>query len=1458
MKKSKRCGFVVVLAAVMFGIPASLAETVTLTVSDDVNVKLDSTSVLAGMTKTQDATYPSSVGEPSFWLDCSDTTGWLFKEGTQEVTNIPSKAGSKLHGLRYLACGLTTGDWTGWGASQQTKPKPPTLKDGPAIIGNGKYLDFGGAGSKIALIFNTDGDGYNALRDIGTVVAVWGSDVRNGGHLLGGGATKDYGWHRAGNPVTGKDADTASYYWWNYIMNGNAQAAAKYGYLWQDGILCGPAMAGYNASWEVLSLQCQTATAEASGIGVNDKRADMSYVSGGQEVAELLIYDRVLTREECVLVEMYLEQKWFKRNRTGWNGTARVGTASAVAKNVTTVVNAAEGETLEIDRVIGGNLNASITKTGVGNLVFAGEGAESYGGELILQEGVLDFPPQEEVPTVATLPPHLYARFDASDLGSMELDTATTPGTSFLHKWDNLSTADNAYIYNRRFCLRPFKPAQCPWLIPDALGKGLNVIDFGANKMLNDGGVQMVFSTNETENATQNNPVWAYGISTVVAFMGAHRGGGNLFNNRQFRRQSIETKDFQNPVYYHQVRVTEDINARDQKRWTDGRLSDPKGGYETPCYQVVAFQTVGGSASRFMTVEESASWSGGARIGEVLIWNRVLTEHEVLAAQAYLEAKWLKRTVPGFQRPAGAFAAADVQRLTVPMGCRVEVNVGAGRTVRVASLKAAGELVKTGAGDLEIEKAEFPYGTGRVTVRGGTAQVVGMRDVASATAYAPGASLHLDATETKKMDTIKWTSGDNSERIALWEGKDGGAALRNSNVPSLSYVDRAPYLVENACNGLPVVDFGRASGLSSKTNGDRGGCYGYLTKSLHSMKSVYAVIRYNGEMFGDGWRVGFLFSNRATAPINETASYDFQPGLNGDGTWNGLFMNGNAEQTAAFPGGAGVYTNGIATGTCRFAVPFNKYFLVELHAAVPLQAGQMGCERDQTKFYGGFAVGEVIVYERELSDREKVATRNYLMKKWFNKEAEELPPVPAKTKLVERAVEVDGELTKDCDEDVDLATLTGEGVLTKTGAGALSFFDISGFSGTVNVVEGKLAVKGTDLEDEGELVSDGIVYHADSTKGVTTALNESHDAVCVSEWASQTVNGYKAVRNGGDVWCQSLVCDPDLAYRPTVDMNGYNACFLWNDKDGNRLNISDIRSVFWMIGSQNGGGFLLGGGTNASGELSHMWHRDVYYPNYPSTTPSYVGSTNLCNIVNANMQNAAKYADWYKNGVQIYKDGKGTGEDTTYLSGKWDIVSMVTREGEQANADGLAFDGRSRRGSGASNFEYNGHQRLAELIVYDRRVTDEEREKIENYLRLKWLFGAHPVAESVTVNVAANASLVLGGAQRFAGLTGSGMVEGDVSARVLAADGTATAWPMVNGTFTIPEGVTVNFSNVDVSKLPVEVKVLEATSVGGLEFSKNVSCTGVKLGSGDKVNLRFRNGVLSAVIKSAGLVIVVR
>jgi hypothetical protein len=44
--------------------------------------------------------------------------------------------------------------------------------------------------------------------------------------------------------------------------------------------------------------------------------------------------------------------------------------------------------------------------------------------------------------------------------------------------------------------------------------------------------------------------------------------------------------------------------------------------------------------------------------------------------------------------------------------------------------------------------------------------------------------------------------------------------------------------------------------------------------------------------------------------------------------------------------------------------------------------------------HGGFRMGEMLVYERELTERERVATRNYLLKKWFAKTDAELAALP--------------------------------------------------------------------------------------------------------------------------------------------------------------------------------------------------------------------------------------------------------------------------------------------------------------------------------------------------------------------------------------------------------------------------------------------------------------------------------
>ena len=43
---------------------------------------------------------------------------------------------------------------------------------------------------------------------------------------------------------------------------------------------------------------------------------------------------------------------------------------------------------------------------------------------------------------------------------------------------------------------------------------------------------------------------------------------------------------------------------------------------------------------------------------------------------------------------------------------------------------------------------------------------------------------------------------------------------------------------------------------------------------------------------------------------------------------------------------------------------------------------------------------------------------------------------------------------------------------------------------------------------------------------------------------------HASIRSGGSTYMQSVVYDPDLGYRPTVDMQGYNACFMWGRTAG--------------------------------------------------------------------------------------------------------------------------------------------------------------------------------------------------------------------------------------------------------------------------------------------------------------------
>ncbi len=147
----------------------------------------------------------------------------------------------------------------------------------------------------------------------------------------------------------------------------------------------------------------------------------------------------------------------------------------------------------------------------------------------------------------------------------------------------------------------------------------------------------------------------------------------------------------------------------------------------------------------------------------------------------------------------------------------------------------------------------------------------------------------------------------------------------------------------------------------------------------------------------------------------------------------------------------------------------------------------------------------------------------------------------------------------------------------------------------------------------------------------------------------------------------------------------------------------NIRTVFWMIGSRNGGGFLLGD-DDADGS-ARCFHRG-------GSTLGAVASDALWNQYSDRGGYVRTGTTW-RNGVQI--DGTKTG-----LGGAWDLVSWrLSEANDAANATPSAIWLATCYNSPAKRL--NGGQDLAEILIYTNRLTDAEVRATQRYLADKWM-----------------------------------------------------------------------------------------------------------------------------------------
>ena len=884
-----------------------------------------------------------------FCLDASDRANWGFADGSdKQVVRIPSKYGSRF---------LTTekANWNNgeaWGTREDLTVQPPELAEDAEL--GATVLDFGSRGSGRALCFNAEGTAnYVNLSGIGTIVTLRGTQA-GGGWLLGGGG-KGYAWHRGESDQAAKESVDSCAAYDSPFASGNAAAELQNATVYADGQRTAAASYTFSGGWDLLAVQPTAAALTALGLGMGDARSgsySRNRASGGFKVAEMIVFNRLLTEEEIQDVLAYLRTKWLARAPRDYNGRTdvdymRVYKADTAHNQpgLSFGLDVAADETLTVWDLDGGRIRTTsatalddygLTKTGAGTLSLVD--ASGYGNRIDLREGTLAFPAKPVPASLGAFP--VAVHFDASAASTVEADAE-----GCVVRWSNSSA--QPFKGEATFAAVP-SGATAPTLVTDALGAGMNVVDFGVYGS----GRSLAVVTNATAGSVVRQQV-----QTVLAVVDVAQGGGSLLSGVSAR----DGRTFVNGIGCFSAQW-------DARCYVNGVRIDPSKGYPYPGWVIVALQGTGNATGLIGGADGTTTTAGGLRIAELVICKGALSEEAILDASAYLAHKWLGKSLPGYAA-TGSPSRPDVQRLATSGDADAvrAIRVDAGRTAKVVPSGAV-RFEKTGAGTLEIV-ADGSL-SAAIDVKAGAVRYVRPAEPAAEETFAASPALHVDPSRPETLKVVeaggkkyvRWAAdasgGDNA--VYAPQGTD-------ANSPVLNETDTV--------NGLPVLDF------------DTAGRYMAFVKGIDNVRAVFAVF---GSQEANGLKslgplLGYLAddeSNRNGGYMKNVNISDFQGGEGGEPVLGSGYVSP----------GMTWFTNGVPA--VRSDLRSGGYELIEAHPAIPAHAG--GLQRYERRCPGVARYGEILVYDRALTAREVAATRNYLLKKWF-------PSVP-RAELPEAAV----------------------------------------------------------------------------------------------------------------------------------------------------------------------------------------------------------------------------------------------------------------------------------------------------------------------------------------------------------------------------------------------------------------------------------------------------------------------
>lgn len=606
---------------------------------------------------------------------------------------------------------------------------------------------------------------------------------------------------------------------------------------------------------------------------------------------------------------------------------------------------------------------------------------------------------------------------------------------------------------------------------------------------------QQTYDTGDVANSYEL--VWARkveGICSVFKVVGCRKGGGQ-FLGRSPLWQAAERSTYSYPVVYPSAFTAFEGTTR---YYLNGERRENSAGYaysgstanftpeaRTPQVAELHFDGELAYAQGFSAQQDSAKGRNGNQdLYELIVYTNRLTDVERLAVTGYLMKKWLGSEID-FE------TVGDVARIPTLTAGRY-VGLSEGTEAAVDTVSGEGTVRADGNGHLYL--ADCHSDATSLEVGGGT---VSIRSVEIGRDLLPsGAVLHLDAADESTYLGKHVTDGDTY--LTQWGSVGGGASVTARNPTTTSKAH--PKVVPNKLNGLPMVDFGPFN---------YGKCDSDMIGETMKVQTFFTVV---DSSQGGGYLFGDSVENCYTAGANGYYGFIRYPtGLLTDSIVYSVY---SATATGAGPGGTKTRLNGVEVdGTKSYFTGGND--LLSIQCREQFTGDSISCGIcNGPNYRGGKMVGELIYYDRRLTNEEAMRVEAYLNAKWFGAET----PLYRPARLATLDVADGATVAVVGGGPLVISSCAGEGTVQ----GALRFAEDADWTVAVGAdgVSSALTVTGTfDVSSVGRLVLSGTGKAAVGSYVLATTGGIIGDvsSIVIDSSAANGKRSYSLRQDGNDV-----------------------------------------------------------------------------------------------------------------------------------------------------------------------------------------------------------------------------------------------------------------------------------------------------------------------------------------------------